>query len=176
MDFINKLRNVSLDLEKLYIKDMISMISMIYEECDVVERGTKKFISKEDLIVRCKLGVRDNICKAMCQTGSKCIRKCVDGGEYCKMHIGLSIREKINNMVYIDEYKSEEIELEELSDSVGSFKEDNKGEMSIKFIEDVFYYVDERYIYDRVSRERVGYISDGRYILTDDPFILDAIY
>lgn len=176
MDFVNKLRNVSLDLEKLYIKDVISMINVIYEECDVVERGTKKFMSKEELIARCRLGIRDNICKAMCQSGSKCIRKCVDGGEYCKMHIGLSIKENMNsmnNMVYMYEKQVEREDSVGVDVDVDVDVKDMSG-MRTKFIEDMFYYVDEMYIYDRGTREKVGYISKGEYILTDDPFVLGA--
>lgn len=182
MDFVNKLRNVSLDLEKLYIKDLISMINVIYEECDVVERGSKKFISKEELIVRCKLGIRDNICKAMCQTGSKCIRKSVDGGEYCKMHIGLSIKDNINSVVSMQMYERNEIKEEREIELEGKKKINdmntnvmNMNNMKSKFIEDTFYYVDEKYIYDRETLEKVGYISDNVCILTDDPFILDEL-
>jgi hypothetical protein len=167
MDFVNKLRNVSLDLEKLYIKGIISMIDVIYEECDVVERGTKKFMSKEELIARCRLVTRENICKAMCQSGSKCIRKCIDGGEYCKMHIGLSIKDNMNSMVYMYEKKQMEGDVDVDVDV------DVSG-MRVKFIEDKFYYVDEVYIYDRGTKEKVGYISKEGYILTDDPFVLGA--
>lgn len=176
MDFVNRLRNVSLDLEKLYIKDIVSMINVIYEECDVLERGTKKFISKEELIARCGLGMRDNICKALCQSGSKCIRRCVDGGEYCKMHIGLSIKEKMSNMLIMDMYEKEGVELGEVKGmGMSEVKRNDMSGMKSKFIEDMFYYVDDMYIYDRETTEKVGYISDGKYILTDDPFVLGEI-
>lgn len=173
MDFVNKLRNVSLDLEKLYIRDVTSMINVIYEECDVVERGTKKFISKEELIARCRLGIRENICKAMCKSGSKCIRKSVDGGEYCKMHIGLSIKDSINSVVSMQMYENMEIEIKDEKEKDEKEMNDMSG-MRSKFIEDVFYYVDDKYIYDKGTSEKVGYISDGKYILTDDPFVLGA--
>lgn len=176
MDFISRLRNVSLELEKSYIKDLINVIDVIYQECDVVERGTKKFVSKEELIVRCKLGMKNDICKAMCQSGSKCIRKCVDGGEYCKMHIGLSIKYSMN-VVSVNDKDMNGVDMNGVDmNGVDMSGVDMSGVgMETKFIEDTFYYVDEKYVYDRGTMERVGYRSGGEYILTSDPFILGCV-
>jgi len=42
-----------------------------------------------------------------------------------------------------------------------------------KFIEDSFYYVDNFFIYNNL-KQKVGYIHDNEYHLTDDPYILDG--
>ena len=169
MEFVNRLRNVSLELEKVYIKDMIKMIDVIYSKYDIMDRSTKRVISKYELISEVGLSIKDTICIAMCQTGSKCIRKAINGGEYCRMHIGLSIKNNINNSNII-EIKNEEIN-DEMEDEMG---DEMEGNVILKLIGDVFYYVGEKYIYDRETGDKVGYVKMNEYILTDDPFILDG--
>ena len=80
------------------------------------------------------------------------------------MHIGLSIRNKISDVL---------MEVEVLDVGEGVMKvEGDIGIKNERFIEDMFYYVDERYIYDKETLEKVGVVSRGEYILTSDPFIL----
>jgi hypothetical protein len=57
----------------------------------------------------------------------------------------------------------------------GMQSEIDKCNLETKLIDDTFYYMDKNYIYDRDTLEKVGYISDNEFILTDDPFILNAI-
>lgn len=161
---ISKLRDVSLELEKSYTKDMMAIIENIYNNYDIKERGTDKLVSKGELIARFKLSEKNEsmICLAMCQNGNKCVRRPMEGSEYCKMHIGLSLRNKFNEVM---------MEVEVLDVSKGIMEDVDKKEE--RFIEDMFYYVDERYIYDKETLERVGIVSKGEYILTNDPFILE---
>jgi hypothetical protein len=164
---INKLKDVSLELEKSYTKDMMAIIENIYNNYDVKERGTDKLVSKGELISRFKLSEKNEsmICLAMCQNGNKCVRRSMEGSEYCKMHIGLSIRNKISDVL---------MEVEVLDVGEGVMKvEGDIGIKNERFIEDMFYYVDERYIYDKETLEKVGVVSRGEYILTSDPFILE---
>jgi len=47
------------------------------------------------------------------------------------------------------------------------------------FIDDTFYLVDDKYVYDTLNKQRVGYVQSKiqgqiEYILTDDPFVLSA--
>jgi hypothetical protein len=44
-----------------------------------------------------------------------------------------------------------------------------------KFIDDVFYLIDDKFIYDNKTLEKVGIINNNNYILTLDPFILKTL-
>jgi hypothetical protein len=41
-----------------------------------------------------------------------------------------------------------------------------------KFIDNTFYYVDDEFVYDKETYEKVGYKQNNEYVLTFDPFLL----
>jgi len=97
---------------------------------------------------------------------SQCSKNALDNYDYCKIHlykICLSKQEEEKQDAYIPSIEftcsTTNIELTQLKK---------------KFIEDSFYFIDEKFIYD-ASNNKVGYISNGEYILTSDPFILETV-
>jgi len=48
----------------------------------------------------------------------------------------------------------------------------DKSQLKTFQIDGTFYYVDDSFVYDKNTLERVGYTEGSRYVLTDDPFIL----
>lgn len=74
-----------------------------------------------------------------------------------------------------DSHNSHEIEVNKLSIKCVD------GKKTKKFINDSFYYVDDKFIYSLDLKSgsiytKVGYIKNGEYILSDDPFILNTDY
>jgi hypothetical protein len=41
-----------------------------------------------------------------------------------------------------------------------------------RMVDGSFYYVDSKYIYDMNTFDKVGYVENSKYVLTDDPFEL----
>lgn len=95
---------------------------------------------------------------------SQCSKNALDNYDYCKIHlykICLSKQtDKEESYIPPIEFTctTSEVELTQLRK---------------KFIEDSFYFIDDKFIYD-ASNNKVGYISNGEYILTSDPFILET--
>ena len=94
---------------------------------------------------------------------SQCNRYALDGYDYCKSHLyKVCLQEsKPDNLpqVTFTQNTSQNIDLSELHKI---------------FIDDSFYYTDNKYIYD-YQYSKVGYISNKDFILTSDPFILEMI-
>lgn len=95
---------------------------------------------------------------------SQCSRNAIGGSQYCKKHmynIGLSVDKMHTDNVsfYVKKRKPEQV---------------CESQLTKKFIEDTFYYIDKYYIYD-INKEKVGYIENGNCILTSDPFILGML-
>ena len=115
---------------------------------------------------------KENICLGISQNGNKCCRKAQDNSNYCKVHFYLEFRNKEDN---------------QKRDTIFIINENNKdNKFDVKkqnlqkvFIEDSFYYKDDKFIYDTfknpdgtINYQKVGYIENNELILTDDPFIL----
>lgn len=90
---------------------------------------------------------------------SQCTRNAIEDRDYCKTHmykIGL-VKEEIT------------VSINHISNS----KLNDCSKLKKKFINDSFYYVNDKFIYNIDTNEKVGYIFQSEYILTSDPFILD---
>lgn len=101
-------------------------------------------------------------CRATTGTLSQCTRNATEGS-FCKTHmhiIGLVEEEPKNNIGFFVRKRKPETVCE--------------SNLVKKFIGDTFYLVDTNYVYDS-NFEKVGYVDDGQYVLTDDPFVLDNI-
>lgn len=100
---------------------------------------------------------------------TQCTRNAIENYDYCKSHL--------YKMCFL---KSESNKHDEdiMSVEYKSINNDNiidKNKLKRKFIEDSFYFVDNKFIYDS-SYNKVGYINEtNNYILTNDPFILESI-
>jgi hypothetical protein len=98
---------------------------------------------------------------------SQCTRNAIDNYDYCKTHLYrmcLKSEEEQEFNIPI-EYKAP---MKNNTISIQTLKK--------KFIDDSFYFVDDKFIYD-ADNLKVGYIdnNNNNYILTSDPFVLEEI-
>lgn len=108
---------------------------------------------------------------------SQCSRNAIDNFDYCKTHL--------SKIALKSETKSETQNIQFLKQHMERDCQDFKK----IFIQDSFYYIDTKFIYNKCDFEyiKVGYINtllscasarqgtEEEYILTSDPFILEMI-
>lgn len=159
-----RLENLPKSISRAYLKDITKVIDDIFYEYDIFYKDSKKSVDK-DIFTRkfLKNDIEEDlkICKGFSQNGNKCCRRSYGNSDYCKTHQYLQFQtnyqEKQNENLFI-------IESSKHIYDRSNFKKHQ--------IDGTFYYIDESFIYDINSLERVGYIQNDKYILTDDPFIL----
>lgn len=161
MEEINEtkfLENYKKKIVKEFTKELIKNFK-------VYNNNTNTVVSEKDIInIICAPKIL-NRCIGTTTTGiiSQCTRNAIDKFEYCKTHmykIGyIKKKEETNTIIYIE--------------SVQNTK--NTEDLKRKFINNSFYYVDDKFIYDKFSN-KVGYINNQEYILSSDPFILNDTY
>ena len=155
------LENYKKKLIKQFIKTVYKNYQ-IYDENDniVSEKDIEQLFLKPKIIKRC-IGTT-NTTPIM-----QCSRNAIENSDYCKTHIykmGILKQDKSESSVEFKIIKNEQN------------KELLKNKQFIKkFIEDSFYLIDNKYIYNPDNMSRVGYIDNNEYILTSDPFILEII-
>lgn len=94
---------------------------------------------------------------------NQCTRNAVENYDYCRTHL----YKMCLKTDCVDDVSFEiEFNLNKVNECKNNLKK--------KLIDDSFYYIDEKFIYD-THYNKVGYIEDGKYILTSDPFILETI-
>lgn len=98
---------------------------------------------------------------------SQCSRNAIDNYDYCKTHLyKMCLQSNEDEDVLSSLTNIEYLSMPQVENDYKNLKK--------KFIDDSFYYIDEKYIYDS-SYSKVGYIQNNNYILTNDPFILETI-
>lgn len=107
---------------------------------------------------------------------TQCSRNALENCDYCKTHmykLGVTNIDKdkdnFNTNIlfeykYINNYENDKVD-------ANVYEKDLKK----KFIDDAFYLIDDKFIYDNKTLERVGIIDNNKYILTLDPFILNTL-
>lgn len=168
------LQNSSMKIEKAYINDILKITDCIFEEFDITYKNTNVQVDKTIFLNKFKRAFKTNnilICKGISKNGNKCSRKASENSKYCKTHNYLSYREMINE-------KFENIQINN-PDPINIIQNEDILEkpikienMELKFIDDSFYYIDNKFIYEKDTLNKVGYIHNDEYILSDDPFIL----
>jgi hypothetical protein len=170
------LQNTSLKIEKAYFDDIIKITNMIFDEYDITYKNTHIPVEKNIFLNKFKIFQTNNvlICKGISKNGNKCSRKASVDSKYCKTHNYLSFREHLNEKIDITEnifvIEKNHVDIDDNIDDNIDIK--NIQKMELKLINDSFYYIDNEYIYEKESLNKVGYIHNKEYILTDDPFIL----
>lgn len=147
-------------------KDIQSVIEVITQQYDIVYKGTEKKVSMEELE---RLLLPKTCCVVSPNTGSRCKGKCYNGSMYCSKHYNKHIQQQLTNKHASSQM--DECDLHLVKGESGKIG----GNAEEVFIEDAFYLVDSSFIYDKSTREKVGYIDNGEFVLTDDPFILNII-
>lgn len=160
--------------KKRIIKELLKNICKSYKVYD----NNDNIVDKDTLYDQLMVPKVIKRCVGVTNTNpiSQCTKKALDNYDYCKTHLS-NIYLKKSEEEYVDDIF---ITLE-LNDNLNTHKPENNMNLKKKFIEDSFYFIDNQFIYDN-SYRKVGYIDnhntefeETRYILTDDPFILENI-
>jgi len=111
-------------------------------------------------------------CCAITKSGTRCSNKSNPQSKYCRKHIQQAMYSIIKNPKSNKNlFEQQEILLVNES----TYNEESNHQISKfdkKFIDDTLYLVDSKFIYDSQTKNKVGYIDNGQFILTDDPFEL----
>lgn len=178
-----RLNNLSSDLKNSCSKDILHIFDIIFEEYDIVYKNTDKIVNKQILTDRLhnllneKVKEEIPVCKGFSQNGNKCFKRTQQNSNYCKVHAYLAFREKNALPINLSNNKIDTL----TSNNIYTPMNLSKNKIDIlslekTFINDSFYYHDKRFIYDKESLEKVGYIeNENDFILTDDPFILEIL-
>jgi hypothetical protein len=163
-----RVTNIPSSISRAYTKDISKILDDVFFEYDIYYKDTQVKVLKE-ILLRKFLSIFDNsqedvkICIGVSQNGNKCCRRVPEGSDYCKTHQYLGFRSKIDDEKQDSNLFVIESDLPKTLD---------KSQLKTCQIDGTFYYVDDSFVYDKNTLERVGYTEGSRYILTDDPFIL----
>ena len=115
-------------------------------------------------------------CSALTKNGTQCSGNVSNSSKYCKRH------QRQGMIAHIMSRPSSSLDTDIVifngnnnsSNSQSSNPQLNANLLKKQFIDDSFYFVDDKYIYHPDTLNKVGYISPttNDYILTDDPFEL----
>ena len=158
------------DIERAYSKDLEYLIENLVDDYNIVSKTTGETLKRRaltDLVNKfTKMQSeqsKTSHCQAVCLNGNRCVWKTLPDTDYCKRHIGLSFQRNTSEPELSQFY---------LLESDEAVARPTNTKLQSKLIEDAFYDIDDDFIYDKTTGERVGYISDNNYILTNDPFEL----
>lgn len=167
---IDRLQQCKTQLHQGIQKDIERIVDTLLVDFDIYTRGTDELAKKENikqkLLDLFQFNKRPLMCVGVTKMGHPCTKKRTDGSDYCKAHFYkqlLDSKQSSNTPIYMidDTTKTRQTDKTFSLDSVEQ-----------KMIDDSMYYIDSQYIYDIDSFNKVGYIHDGQYVLTDDPFVL----
>jgi hypothetical protein len=146
------------------------IIKKLYEKYSIYDEDENEISEKEikDYLEKLNNPTKKRCC-GVSKTGvpKQCKSFAVTNFDYCKNHMMTygacsSLRRK--NEI------EENIDVEICKNTVGD--DIDLSHLKMKFIEDSFYYIDKSFIYNKL-KQKVGYIDNGEFILTDDPYILN---
>lgn len=161
-----------IDKLKDYIrKDVEVLLGALMANYDIYKNGEP--VNKKVLYNKLLLDLSNiHSCNAVIN-GKLCKMKKVNNFDYCKKHL---VNSTSFNSNFTLNTESKEINMCKISVSVQNDIDISKQDYTKLLIDDTFYYIDKdnKFIYNS-KLEKVGYISNDEYILTDDPFILDVI-
>lgn len=177
---IRRIRNLPINLERSYMNDISNIIDNLLEEYDIFYKDTSEKVKRGIILNKFKIDLLDkreetNFCAGFSKNGNKCINKTFEDSKYCKRHHYLTFKEQLNE--YTNNITND---IFILDNNEKTIKENdiNINDLKTKLINDTFYYIDEQFIYEKDTLQKVGYIENEldtkNYILTDDPFILSA--
>jgi hypothetical protein len=150
--------------KKRIIKETVKKICKTYtifddDENEIYEEEIIKSILQPKIIKRC-VGTTKGT------PVSQCNRHAIEGYDYCKSHL---------HNICLQESNDDNCNLLEITFTQNKLNKNiDESELQKVFIEDSFYFVDNKYIYDN-KNIKVGYILNKDFILTSDPFILETI-
>lgn len=171
-----KLNHTRSSFENAIKKDIESIINLLKIQFDIYERGTKEMVSKDQLM-KDVLGMfgftrQSQLCSAVTKVGARCTRRSIVNSDYCKVHM---YKQYISQPTASNDAKKDNTNILYMMTQADNIKGKDKDKIDgieKTLIDGTFYYVDSGYIYDLDSFDKVGYIENGKHILTDDPFVL----
>jgi hypothetical protein len=162
-----KMNNINSSIERAYTKDITSLLEDLFFEYDICYKDTDTKVQKE-IVFRKFLAVfekqyESKMCIGISKNGNKCCKTAQQDSDFCKVHKYLEFRGHLE--------KKQQENIFVIGDTQ-KYTHTNTENMKKKVVDGSVYYVDTSFIYDTSTLERVGYVDDDKYILTDDPFIL----
>lgn len=158
--------------QNLLSKDIEKVISHIFDNYNVTENETKTKVDKETIVsyFLSKQEVEIQRCCGILNSGLQCSRSAMNKSMYCKMH---HLKNQKTNVQNSDKSKDNIVFIQDSEEVItDTMKESNLKKI---FIDDTLFFCDNSFLYDFLSKEKVGYKNEnGNYILTSDPFILDS--
>lgn len=157
--------------QNLLSKDIQLIISHIFDNYNVTDKTSNQIINKNDIIDHFLVEKKEIIkrCCGVLNSGNPCNRSAMKNEVYCKTHLLKYQKKSVQQ-------KSEEYE------SIIFIKEQqpeiliNEHQLQKIFIDDTFFLHDTKFLYDPVTKEKVGLKDTGTntFVITSDPFLLDS--
>ncbi len=185
---IYKSKQLSKSIEDAIKNDIETISKNLLCKFDIKFRGSNDLVSLEELQdyifspFRQEIAEQD-FCCAVTTQGKRCTKRQQHNSIYCKTHAFKAVLDnhsKIITTTTKKEYHQNVLVLLDQPGDKNHTNDKNAGNFKHKqFIDDTFYMIDDAYIYDCNSMQKVGYIErDGvnqpKYVLTDDPFVLEV--
>lgn len=151
--------------------DIESLIVLMYTTFDMYDKQTDEKVTL-DAVKHC---IKQQVCKppladccvALTKSNTRCIRKAQMGSEFCAQHAKMHFYQTPKPTIHIPDII--QLPLPSSQPCINS----PPNTLQKKFVHDSLYFVDDQFIYDITTKEKVGYIStNGEYTLTDNPFEL----
>lgn len=179
--------SLSEKIKNSYKKDIENIINVLIQDYDIYKRGSKELITKNELLNLFFNNDQIKYCSAATKSGTRCKHKAINNSNYCNKHL-YSI-ENLKEFIHSSKLNNNENDYTEPDDfyliekKEEELKDYNKNNFKKILIDDAFYLIDDKWIYDKDSLEKVGYIEKNNenyneinYILTSDPFILNFAF
>ena len=181
MDVCKTARDFPKHIQKALVNDINKVIHYISVNFDVYKRGTPELVSENQVLqqVLTALMVEEPVCAAITKNGNKCIRKAQAESRYCRQHALKAFTDNMSVYTQRPSIHTSVIDTSALTFVESKQRKHDDDSLRKQFIEDSFYWVDDQYIYDVNSYNKVGYIDcetnmdSPNYVLTDDPFLLN---
>lgn len=137
-------------------------LKLLYKNYIFIDRNTNKNINLEDI------NLVFNTKRCLGITNSKqCNFKSILDYDYCKKHVK-NVQQKIT-------HDTIDIPIVLLKSKINDSNDINKKPKVFISEMDSFYYIDENFIYDTITFEKVGIIKNKEYVFTENPYILELI-
>lgn len=167
-----KLSHTRASFENAIKKDLETIVNGLKIQFDIYERGTTEFVTTDkltkEILSMFQFAQEMKICSGITKAGTRCTKRSVTGCDYCKAHIYKSYSQQTT----INNPKDTTLFYMMTDDNI---KDDTKNKidgLEKILIEGSLYYTDSSYVYDTETFDKVGYVENGRTVLTDDPFEL----
>lgn len=169
---ITRTDNLSTQLRTSIVKDIEKIAESLCLKYDIVHKPQtsdepKTFASTQDIafcISQLYTSYNTQTCSALTKSGIRCSLSPTIGSKYCKQHIRQAMQSRMTT-------PSDSVQ-EDFSIIQSSPCHAPDAVLGRHFIGDTLYLVDDKFIYDIDTKQKVGYRDAERFVLTDDPFEL----